>query len=374
MLSAIMLVLRGMLTWVGALALLYTLSYPDSILPPTPDIEYVQGITVYDLKPFMWLIPLLFMELVSGCGSRRNAVWFFALGATLVMGIIAWPVLQANAPEWVHPTLPFEDAKLAVGLGYFTIIFFGSYVFRRVLLNYLFRDPPSDAEDPLAMDAAVLDPKRALTVREIMANPVKSKPRFLFGDADQGLIDRFYELVRRMMRMRAQKCYAEVFGLVALALWFWCYPQPDETAALHRDLRVMYEHTQLPNGAFKATHRAVHAAYRVMKHISDHESFAGMSFAEAERWLHIAQAPAAYRKQLRDDRDISLPSVDDTFESRTRFLTVQDGRRIAVLYIRTNAKGDRINISEVQDAGWNAVMDDIRRRYGSDISTGFFGR
>ena len=54
--------------------------------------------------------------------------------------------------------------------------------------------------------------------------------------------------------------------------------------------------------------------------------------------------------------DILLPDF-----SRT------DGRRWAVLYIRTNAEGDKINVAEVQDAGWNAVADDKRRRFGMEF-------
>lgn len=367
MIGAISYILRFILTAAGAAALLFTLSYPDAILPPSPHVEYVDHFSIYDLKPFIWVFPLLFMELVSCCGKRRNKVWFGAMGFVLTLAWVACPVLEARVPEWVRPTLPFEDGKLIVGMGYFLLIMFVSFIIRRVLLGYLFREPRNDDDDPLAMDSAVLDPANARSVREIAANPVRVQPKFRFGDADHELIARFYGWMSRLCYSKKQKLILELIGGVVLLLWFFLYPRPDEQQALQRDLAAMYEYTILPDGSYRATHRAVHAAYRVLKYVSDKELFAGMTPKMAEDWLRVSNAPAAYRRQLLDSSDISLPSVDDMFESRTRFFTVQDGKRIVVLYIRTNKEGDKINISEVQDAGWNAVMDYQRKRFGSTI-------
>lgn len=374
MLRDIMLLLRTLLTLAGAVALLFTLSYPDLILPPNPNAVDITGFNIYDIKPIMWLIPLAFMELVNCVGRHRNAVWFFCLNTVWVAGFIAWPLLLSYAPEWVEPTLPFEDGKLPVGLGYLAIIIFGSILFRRVLLNFLFKPVRSEADDTTVMDAAVLDPSKGRTLQQILADPPKAHPHFLFGDADRELIARFYSLVFRFRRMRYYKSLLLALAGLGVVVWFYLYPRPTEQQALQRDLAAMYECYRLPDGTYRATHRAVHAAYRVMKHISDKELFAGMSLKEAERWLHVERAPEAYRRQLLDSTDISLPSVENLFESRTRFFTVQDGRRIAVLYIRTDASGERINVAEVQDAGWNAVMDERRRRFGRDISGSILNR
>lgn len=367
MLTGLMLTLRTLLTLTGALALLFTLSYPDMILPPDPNVQDIQYVNIYDFKPVIWLVPLLLMELVCGWGPRRNVTWFGCLVAVWVGGIIAWPVLLCHAPEWVEPTLPFEDGKLPVGLGYMAIIIFGSVLFRCVLLAFLFKEPRNEDSDPTMMDADVLDPAKGLTVQQIRANPPRSNPHFLFGDADHTLIARFMALMAHLRRLKLLHRLVYVLAAVAVALWFWLYPRPTRQQALQRDLALMYEHRALPGGGFLATHRAVHAAYRVMQYVSEHESFAGMSPEQALRWLHIERAPAAYRRQLTESSDITLPSVDDLYESRTRFFTVQDGRRIAVLYIRTNADGDVINVAEVQDAGWNAVADERRRIFGRDI-------
>ena len=374
MISRLTLALRLVLTTVGALALLYTLSYPDSILPPSPHLEYVREFTLYDIKPLLFLAPLLFMELTSGCGPRRKFVWFSSLGLVLLAALLAWPVLLARAPEWVRPTLPFEDGKLAEGLPLYAILMGSSYIFRRVLLGYLFREPRSDEDDPAALDPAILDPAKGKTVQQIAANPTRVAPRFRFGEADHGLIERFCDFMRRLARLRSRKHALAWLGGLALVLWFFFYPQPTEQQALQRDLAAMYGHRELPGGVLLATPRAVHAAYRVMRYVSDHELFAGMTPRQAQSWLQVSRAPERYRRQLLDAADITLPSVDDMFESRTRFFTVQDGRRITVLYVRMNENGEKINIAEVQDAGWNAVMDDRRRRFGSDVSTGFFSR
>lgn len=374
MIGRFMLVLRTLLTIMGALALLYTLSYPDSLMPPSPHLEYVPGFKLYDLKPLMFLAPLLLMEMTSGCGPRRNAVWFFSLGLVFVAALIAWPVLQAHAPEWVRPTLYFEDGKLAVGLKQYTLIMVGSFVFRKVLLDYLFREHRRDEDDPIAMDPVLLDPAKGKTVQEIAATPEREAPRFLFGDADHGLINRFYALMHRLATAKRLRHVLYLSGALALVLWFFFYPQPTEQEALQRDIAAMYGCRKLPRGGYVATHRAVHAAYRVMCYVADHEVFAGMTPEQAAQWLQVYRAPEAYRRQLLDDADITLPSVEDMFQSRTRFFTVQDGRRISVLYVRTDRTGEKINISEVQDAGWNDEADALRRRFGMDVAEGMFRR
>lgn len=367
MFQSLMLVLRALLTLVGAVALLFFLSYPDTVLPPSADAAYATGFSIYQYKPVIWVLPLLFMEVVNGFGPKRNMVWFFALETVLVAGIILWPVLHAHAPEWVERTLPFEDGKLPVGLGYLAVILFASVLFRRVLLDFLFKAPRSDEDDPTMMDAAVLDPAKGRTVREIVANPTLVKPRFLFGEADYALIARFYALVRRLNYFKGLKALLGLLGLVAVGLWFWFYPQPTEQQAFRRDLAAMYEFKRLPNGGYIGTHRAVHAAYRAMKYAADHKLLEGLSYEAVAKLMGADRAPEDYRRQLLDRSDISLPSVDNMFESRTRLLTVSDGRRIAVLYVRPDESGERVSIAEVQDAGWNQEMDEYRRRFGQEV-------
>lgn len=376
MLHKLLIALRILFVTAGALALLFVLSFPDSIIPPHPMYEYMEGITAKDVKPWIWLAPLLLMEFFDVLGPRRNLVWFVSLFIVLLAGLIAWPVIESTYPELLYPTFAYEDGKLSAGLGWLAVITFGSILFRGVLLSFLCRGPErSDDSELNSVDSTVLDPATARTVREIAAAPVRVKPRFLFGEADHGLIARFGVFMRRLVfRSRVRTGLFFAAGVLLLG-WFCFYPRPDAQQALERDLRRLQEHVLLPGGSMRATTSAVHAAYRVMKYVSDHESFAGFTRQQAEKWLRLDKMTSpSYLAVLRDETNRPLASVDDAFESRTRFLTVTDGIRTAVLFIRTNEKGDVINISEVQDAGWNAVADDLRRRFGNDIDTRILSR
>ncbi len=356
--------IRFLFALAGTAALLYTLSYPDSLLPPNPGADDMQGLTLYDLKPFFWLVPLLYVEIICVAGSHRNLVWFGSLLTTLAGGLLAWPVLQAWRPELVHPMLEFEDGKLAAGLGYLAILLLGSILFRGVLLRYLFHRDEENENDASSMEASVLDPANARTVREILADPVRVQPHFLFGDADQGIITRFHALIGRLMqRARLRRCI--LLGALALGLaWFFLYPQPSPGQALDRDLTAMYE---TDASGLRATPRAVHAAYRVMKHIHDHEGLAGMTREQAEKRLRLDRVPARYRQLLRDENAPDPASVDVSYSmNRTPFLTVTDGRRRATLYISTDAQDKHINIAEVVDSGWNAEADWQRQLIGND--------
>ncbi|MBR3925883.1 MAG: hypothetical protein IKJ58_03880 [Akkermansia sp.] len=365
MLRFLSIALRMILCTFGAAVLLYTLSYPDSILPPDPALEYVTELHAYDFKPWMWLAPFLFMEIVSVAGPRRNLVWFTALLTVLGGALIAWPVLTALSPELVHPTFEYEDGKLAEGMIFMFCVLGITMFSRLVVLRFLY--PPEPVENPddiNSVEADVLDPSTALTVKEILANPKKANPHFLFGDADEERLSGFRAILRRL-RLLSNWCTAGWAALIiAIILWFFLFPQPDEAQALRRDLATMYQYSKQTDGTRLATHRAVHAAWRVMKYVADNDAFTALTREQAEEWLGLDKVPVAYRAQLRDENDRSIASSHNIFESRTPFLTISDGRRTAVLYIRTNADGSIINIAEAQDAGWNAIADDQRRRYG----------
>ncbi len=363
MMSRLLTCLRFLLALAGAALLLYVFSYPDSVLPPDPAVADVEGLTVYDFKPVIWLAPLLLLELICAAGPHRNRVWFGSLLTVFIAGLLAWPPLLASRPELVHPMLEFEDGKLAVGLGYMALLLAASALFRLVLLDFLFSRPEEARDESGHMEATVLDPSTARTVKEIAADPVRVNPRFLFGDADLGLIERFHALMAKLMRRSLARRLLLLAALLAGAAWFFLYPQPNEQEALQRDLAAMYE---TDASGLRATPRAVHAAYRVMRYVHEHESFAGFDAARAEQWLHLDRATPAYRRLLRDETDRPLASVDDVFEVRTRFLTVTDGRREAVLFVRTDASGEHINIAEAADAGWNAEADEQRRILGAD--------
>lgn len=372
MLRYISIILRTILCTAGAIALLYVFSYPFSLIAPDPAADYAEGLTAEDFRPWLWLVPFLFMELVSAAGPRRNLVWFTSLLLVMGAALIAWPVLTARMPELVHPMFDYDDGKLAQGMTYMFCVLGLTMFTRLVVLRFLYPSEKEEPDDINHVDADVLDPSTGLTVREILANPRKARPNFLFGEVDEERLRGFRAILRHLRLLSNWKNAGWLSLVIGIILWFFLYPQPDEQQALQRDLQTMYQYRKLPDGTRQATFPAVHAAYRVMKHISDKELFAGLNRQQAEHWLRLKDVPAAYRSQLRDESDLSVASVDDIFDSRTRFLTVTDGRRTALLYIRTNKEGDIINISEVQDAGWNARSDDLRRRFGTASSRQYY--
>ncbi len=359
--------MRFLLALAAAAALLYTFSYPNSLLPPNPFTNDLEGVTIYTFKPVLWLLPLMALELICLAGSHRNRVWFGSMLTVLVAGLLAWPVLQAWRPELVHPMLEFEDARLAKGLGSFALLTFISVLLRLVVLAHLF-PRPQEWRSGGDVEAGVLDPQNARTVREIAADTSRVQPHFLFGEADQGIIANFHLLMNKLWRRALWQRSLLAAALLAGLLWFFLYPQPNEAEAMERDFAAMYE-TQPgrdPKLPPLATPRAVHAAWRIMKQVHDHESLAGMTLPEAETWMQLYRAPEHYRSILRSDHTQHIASIDPTFDARTPFLTVTDGRRTAALYIRTDATGEHINVAEVVDAGWNAVADEHRRRFGND--------
>ncbi|MBR2314809.1 MAG: hypothetical protein IKA55_08145 [Akkermansia sp.] len=367
MMNNVFIILRFLLCLPGAAALLYMFSYPDAVIPPNPALEEMEGIHWYALKPFMWVLPVLYLELVSGCGSRRNLVWFSSLGLVLIAALAAYPVLASTRPELVEPTFTYQGGMLYEGLADYSVFLLVSLAFRKVLLTYMF--PPEDLQEQLEVgfvSATVLNPATARTVKEIAAEEKAAAPRFRFKAGDARAALRFRLIMQRLMLRSRIANAAVAAGVVLLALWFFLYPQPTTEEALQRDKAIMLQHRVTPQGQILATNAAVHAAARVMKYISDHESLAGMQREEAEKWLGIDQITGTYRRWLRDERPIKLASVNSMHENRTRFLTVTNGRQICVLYIRTNDEDNSIIISEIQEAGWDAVADENRRRMGTD--------
>lgn len=362
--------MRALLCLAAAAALLLCLSYPDSVVPPDPAKAYLPGWSWYALRGYVWVLPLAVSVLIGLCGRRFWGVWFAGMLPVGIGAFLAWPVLLAKRPELVHPTLPFEGGMLAMGLLYFAVIALAGLLLM-LLSRFLFPEPdfiPASGVE----EAAVLDPEHGRTVQQIAANPTRPEPKFRFGDADLTLLERFRRTWRFFIFRKVSAQVLLLLGVAGALLWFFLYPQPTEEEALARDLHVMQQH-YLCKTTPVATRAAVHAGLRVMTYISDHESFAGMTREEAEAWLGLDAVSADYRAVIRDSSDVEIPSVNNAFESRERFLTLYDRfGHWAVLYIRTDASGEHINIAEVQDAGWNAVIDEQRRRLGNDWHGGFF--
>lgn len=367
MLGKLIFSMRVLVTAVLALLFLCCASFPDSIIPPDPAAQYAEGFTIHFFHEKMWFWPMLVLEFWVAIGPKRNRVWFCGVLPVFIIALLAWPVLSATRPELVQATHSYQGGMLTTGLGLMAIYVAASSIVRLVLAHHLFPEPDTSAEASGEMEVSVLDALQPRTVAEIAADPQRPAPKFLFGEADMERVIGFRAVIRRYFRQKYVRLTILIFLILLGIGWVLLYPQPTEEEALARDMGIMFNNRTLRNGQTVATPAAVHAAYRVMDYISRHEAFAGYTPAQAEQWLQLDRVPEAYRRRLRDESDIELASVDNLFESRTRFLTVTDGRHWAVLYIRTNAEGDKINVAEVQDAGWNAVVDDRRRRFGMEF-------
>lgn len=352
--------LRAAAALIAALLLLFTLSYPDMLVPEQVNYDPRAAFSFSNIRAVLWCFPLLLLEIISAAGTRRNVVWFTGLVGALAVGIIIYPILQAEYPELVRPTFFYEDGKLAEGLSLLALLFLVSLFFRFVILRYLFHQPLQDEGGAGAVEAEVLNPEKARTVYEIAAHPIKPTPRFLFGKPDQNLIGALLRLLLNARRRRCWRLIFYAFPACLAAIWFFAYPQPTEAEAFVRDMNRMYN-TQRDKTPPTATYAAVHAAYRAMKYLTDHAMLDGLTFPEAEQVLNLRRVPTSYRNILRDDTPRSYDPMDALC---MRLLSVSDGQRSVTLYARTNEDASRINITEVAEVGWNAPED--ARRFGLD--------
>lgn len=365
MASRLLTTARILLALLCAAALLYCLSYPDSILPRDPAAEARSGPTLHTLKPYLMWLPGLALLLVSiGKGAAR--ILFATTGTILLLALLAWPLLDAHYPELLHPTFPYQGAMLAGGILQFAIFMIGVALLL-ALIGHFLPEPPEPTHEANIVDAADLAPEKGRTVQEILANPIHATPHFLFGSPDMALIDRFRCFLGELKRRKLLQATLISLLILALAAWVLGYPRPSEQQALQRDMARMFEIQPGSEHNPRATSAALHAAYRVMLYIQNHDTFTGLTRPQAEQWLKLDTLTPEHRAQLRDETPIPLSSVDDLHDFRTRFLTITDGKRTTVLFIRTNADDTIINVAEVQDAGWDAVADERRRYFNNAV-------
>lgn len=372
MLSKFLFILRLLLAIGAALLLLVSFSYPDAIIPPRYLFDPAPGFTEQDLRPFIWLAPLLLLEFISILGKRRNVVWFSSLLAVLAVALLAWPVLTATYPELVHPTIPeYEDGKLATGLVRYSILLLFSLVFRLVMLRYFFPEPLKEYNDAGAVEATVLNPATARTVYEIASDRRQVKPHFLFGEADQGLIARFRSLLRHMSIRKRILTGSGILLLLLGIVWFFFYPQPSEHEAFERDLARMYHHHSHQEG-FRACPSALPAAYRACRYIVEQGLLDSRTPEEAARILRLDTIPAAYRQFITEQAG-ELSHITNYDTHLVRVLTIPDARgRRVTLFARTNEDTSLYNIAEMEEEGWNHIIDVSRGRAGSNVHRALF--
>ncbi len=361
-------ILRFFFALFFALVLLFTLSYPDLIVPSSPHLDGQEALSLYKLRSLLWLFPLLAMELVAIAGPRRNLVWFTALFGALFLGFLAYPLLAVFYPEWVSPTLFYQGGMLGWGLLMLLIMTMASVAFRLAFLSYFFTTPLEDY-DANEVELSDLAPATGRTVADIAANPVCSQPRFLFGSADMALVTRFYVAARVLIVRRRTFSLALGLCLLVCVAFFLLFPRVATPAfERERDLARMYDVSGEPGAQarYLSSYSGLHAAYRVFKDVARYDRLAGMSDAQAERSLGLERLPLGLRSQLREADGRSLAASEDAVTGREPFVTLTDGRRKLILFVHRNLDGSKINISELYDEGWDASEDRRRKRLSAD--------
>ena len=397
--------IRIIITAFAAIILMLMLSFPSTLVSPQPTIiiPEVSHEFLVEWKNWLWVAPWLLMELAAVAGPRRNLVWFSGLLTAIVLTMLAYPVIHATRPELIvspfrdvvnhislteelnqvhllHEDSAYRDQCLSYGFPFLWILLGLSAFVRLVVLGYLTRIHAVREENEFNMvDMADISPdsESARTVREIAADKHKVQPKFKFGEADQGLIAHFRELLHRMQYLRTLKGIYWLSAACLVAAWFLFYPQPNKQEALERDLKAMFETTADAEGNQIGTTRAVYAALRVMHYAEAERSLDNRTVAQAEKWLGLGQVSPDYRTFIRNEQISELEympmRLSTTGVEYARFLTITDGRlhAVMVLNLRTNEKDPEteapkitpntiINFPQYFEFGWDMAEDKRR--------------
>ncbi len=366
--NATMLLIRITLSVMLSLIFLFALSFPHVVAPatimplfgaPEPDIFDKGGF--FDANK-VWMLSLLALYLVSSMGQRKNLVWFSGWFTALLLGVLIWPFLQVWYPEYLWSPVSYLKSGLTWGMLYTGMFVAVSLVLRLGLLPFLFPAPLAPHEgNEVELDR--LDVESARTVREIAASKGRVRASFLFGEADKGLVARFYASMRSMMLARLSRLYFITSILTFIGLWFYFYPNLVGTVehGIERDRERMYQIAGEKDGRLLLSTPALNAALRILTPIVKEEKLRGMTIEQAEKYLGLEGLDPALIAQLRDDTPIETKSAGVVYSGRTRFLTLEDGTHRLILYLRLAADKDTINLAELEEEGWNPRVDEERR-------------
>lgn len=352
------LLLRAFLVAFLSLAAVVLAAWPDWVLSPAAIAASPHRVALGHLHEWMWLIPIVLMEVVAGAGRCRNRVWFAGLLAAWVIVILAMPVLRWYAPELVMRSHPSENAMLyPVAFG-MTVFVAASLFFRLTVLKYLFPPLSSTDESGYYVSDSAMGPPR--TVQEIAAAPPRRRKYFLFGDVDEERLRGWGMAGKAAMALLRSRVRFVAVCCAVLIVWNvgFFYGSGGSGGERARDVERLGEF-HLKDGARVATNRAVHAAYRLFGEIDARKLFNGKSESEMEQYLRLDAWDPAYREQARRP-------VEALFSIRERWLTIDDGTKRADLYLYRNKDTGLTNQAERDEKGWDPLLDDYRSRLGTD--------
>lgn len=352
--------LRSLLTACFALLAVVLAAYPSWALPQAVVNASAHRVALEYLQHWMWLIPIVLMEITAAWGKCRNRVWFTGLLSAWTFVILALPVLRWYAPELVTRTHPAEDVMLypvAFGMTVFVAV---SLFFRLMVLRYMFPPlSPSDESGYFVGEELAMSPR---TVQEIVASPPRRRKYFLFGRVDEEKL-RHWGLAGKaalaLLRSRVQLIVAACVLLLVWNVGFF-YATGGSEGERERDRERLGEFSRDANGGMAATSRAVHAAYRLFGDIDRKKLFNGKSKSEMARFLRLDSWDAAYKKQVTEP-------LDEIYSIRERWLSIDDGTKKADLFLYIDKKTGLTVQAERDEKGWDPLVDDYRSRLGVDL-------
>lgn len=358
--KAFSLALRSFLVACFALLAVVLAAFPDWVLPQAEIAASMHRVAMEHVHNWMWLLPLLAMEVVAALGAHRNRAWFTGLLAAWVLVVLALPVLRWYAPELVTRTHPAENVKLYPVVFGMTVFVAVSLFFRLTILRYMFPPcSPSDESGFYVGEDLTMSPR---TVQEIVASPPRRRKYFLFGMVDEEKLRRWGIAGKAALALFRSRVQWAMAGCVLLLVWnvVFFYAAGGSEGERERDLERLGEFRRTPEGGMRATSRATHAAYRLFGDIDKRQLFNGKSREEMVQFLRLDSWDPAYRKQ-------AMEPLDELYSLRERWLTIDDGSKKADLFLYLDKKTGLVVQAERDEKGWDPSLDDYRSRLGVDL-------
>ncbi len=180
-------------------------------------------------------------------GQKRALLFFFSQLTVYIVILLIYPILHYYFPELVWHNLPYwmDAGPRLGGLLYFApcAVFFGAGL---ALLTQYIQFILKDSRLPLhsRFSREKIEPGKALSLKEILERGKGKQATLRFGEADKGLIARFYAMYRTLcykadspQRSPRRILYLIIGATVFIILWVNVFPAYYDTEehALERD-------------------------------------------------------------------------------------------------------------------------------------------
>lgn len=160
-----------------------------------------------------------------------------------------------------------------------------------------------------------LAPEKGKTVAELRRGLERRRVNFLFGSADEELVERWGNVGRRIAELSKSRKRLTAYVAVALLVWPLAVflLSGGMGGALHRDIDRMWETRPFRDGMVAATPAAMNAARRVFR---NERSLRGLTMEQARAWLGMDRRNPAFK--------LGKPRYD--FENDETVMVLSDGR------------------------------------------------